>query len=91
MAVNFSMTRNGETQPTKLVDVDVAICEMLGQTVDPVNWIRGWYDSIGLMLACGRDWPYIREAVKGYYFEDDLLLICDFLAANYSSDCWGSR
>ena len=90
MAGNFSLTRKGESVPAKLMDVDAEFCAILGKPVDPVKWVSGWYGSIGMMLAFGRDIAYIREAVIGYPYEADLLLICDAIEANYSVSCWGS-
>ncbi len=91
MAVNFSLTRKGETVPCKLQDADADFCAILGVPVHDTDWVAGWYDVIGLMIACGRDLTYIREAVKGYYYETSLLKICDYLEQAYETDCWGSR
>jgi hypothetical protein len=89
MAVNFSLSRGGKL--VKLVDVDIELCDYLGKPCDSVNWVCGWYDTIGLLMACGRNMAYIRNAVIGYYYEIDLLKICDYLEANFETDCWESR
>ncbi len=82
----FSLTRNGETAPATLTEVDEALCAHLGVPVHPVQWVRGWYDLEGFALAMGRDWDWMRAN-----FDPDRAPIVDFLAANYTPDCWSER
>lgn len=95
MAVNFQLTRKGETAPTPLVKIDEELCALLGEPVDPKNWVLNWYGTIGFMLACGETWEGVREETKEC-FEDSITLpsrlrILDYLEKNYTSDAWASR
>ena len=81
----FSLTKNGESQPTQLQAVDDEMREFFGEPADSKCWLWGWYDVIGFSLACGRDWTWIREA----FFEDpELVKVVDYLSVNYTADSW---
>jgi hypothetical protein len=68
--------------------VDEAICKHLGVEVDPIKYVEGWFNGIGLALACGKDWDWIREEYKDYPTD---LAIIDYLEANYTPNAWGER
>lgn len=81
----FALTRKGCNEPESLIAVDEAICAHLGVEIHPVNYVDGWYDSVGFMLAMGRNWQQIREAG---FSGKNLPKIIDFLEANYISSAW---
>lgn len=93
MAVCFSLTKRGKTEPVSLNQLDEDVCKMLNKPCDPDKFCRGWYDIIGFRLALGKEWSEIVELflpVEDAY-DLDMLAICAYLQANYTSNCWSSR
>jgi hypothetical protein len=91
----FQLTRKGDTHPSPLVLIDDLICEHFGVEPDPVKYLAGWYDSIGLKLAMGQSFPQIIASYKEYeekYPNDSwprtLGAIAVWLDANYTTDSW---
>lgn len=81
----FAMTKIGESEPAKLVAIDEEICAMLGIPSDPVHWVHGWYDSIGLSLALGKS---LDEIVKIYADDPPLDRIAVYLRDHYTVKAW---
>lgn len=77
----FELIRKGETEPSTLISVDIAICEHLDMPVDPKRYADSWYDIIGLGLACGKTLAEIAAIEADY---PTTVKICDFLAENYT-------
>lgn len=55
MAIAFSLTPKGETEPAVLQEVDDQMRLAFHVEPDKVNWYRHWYDLIGLAMAFGKD------------------------------------
>lgn len=93
MAVCFTLTKRGCTEPVTFQYLDEVICLMLGKPCDPDKYYGSWYDIIGLRLAMGQDWAKIIEAFMPVEDQSDLelLAICAYLQANYSSENWRAR
>lgn len=70
----FILIPKGQEEEELLVTVDVEC--------DPLYWHRGWADSIGLGLACGKTFEQLREILPS------MIDIIDFLDANYTTDAW---
>jgi len=90
MAVCFSLTKQGEDQPSSLVAIDEAICAYMGVEPDPDRYYRDWYDRIGFKLAMGDDWDTIRER----YWDlrcDEMVQVINFLEDNYRPSAWAER
>lgn len=95
MPVCFSLYRIGKQEPESLVAVDNAICAELGVVPDDRAYYMGWYDCIGLRLACGFGYDKIRKD-----FQKDLekdpengylitwLKILDILERDYTVNSW---
>lgn len=95
MPTCFDVTRNGETSPTSLNKIDEELCSILGVPVDPVRYVGGWFDYIGLRLACGSSFADIHSelcdkidateekpvAIRAFYVT--LRLINTHLARNF--------
>jgi hypothetical protein len=99
----FQLTRISEKEkgPVSLNQIDRELCQLLGEPVDPVNYVLGWFDYHGFMLAMGRDWAYIREAIRErraeYYKKGNLMCVevmedyfrvLDYLEANFTPNAW---
>lgn len=83
----FTLTQKGQEHPDKLQDIDEAICRHLGIPIHDKYWAVGWYNYVGLMLACGRSFDGIREAaIKDG--NNDMVKVVDFLSANYTPNAW---
>lgn len=80
----FTLTKKGETEPTTLNKLDEEICEFLGEPVDPVHYVADWYNTIGLMLACGKTLPQCKEI----FTHETTHKIVDFLDEHYVAHAW---
>jgi hypothetical protein len=81
----FQLTRKGETEPIKLIEIDEELCKHFNTPVDPKYWFRAWYHIIGLGLAMGSTWDKLREDYP------ELLEVIDYLDENYTSNAWCER
>lgn len=86
MAHVFTLTKMGEDRPTNIIDIDTMICEAVGDKVDKKLYCRGWYDIIGLALACGLSWNKIREDILGP--ASKLHPVLDYLEHNFIAKCY---
>ncbi len=71
--------------------VDEEICKALGKSVHPTEYYMGWYDSIGLMLACGKTFEEIESLANSWYPESEespILDVIKFMKENYISSSW---
>ena len=84
----FTLSRDGK--PVKLQDIDKELCDMLGVPCDDNEWVLGWYDSIGLGLACGCDWDKIRKIliIDDSEHHKSLAKVIDYLRNNFTTDSW---
>lgn len=55
MAIAFSLTPKGSSEPAVLQEVDDQMRLAFHVEPDKVNWYRHWYDLIGLAMAFGKD------------------------------------
>ncbi len=86
----FQLTKKGDTEASKLSDVDEAICKHLGVAPHPTRYVDYWFDSIGFGLATGRGQlgsQELREFVRGFS-PSTLPKILKFLEENYTSSAW---
>lgn len=68
----------GPVHPDK---VDVGLCEMLGRPVDEVHYVKGWWDLLGYVGACGGlTSPRVREILKD---DVEIIKILDYLDEKY--------
>jgi len=94
----FSLTRKSDKAagPVSLSKIDEELCQHFGVQPDPVKYYEGWYNSIGLQLALGRDFQYMREFIQGLfqkYPEEKVQLqheldIINWFDQNSESDAW---
>ena len=80
----FTLTPKGEQVPAKLQDVDNKLREAFHQPPDEEHWLWGWYDTIGLALAVGKDWEWIYANFEG----ENILAAAHWLEGRYEVDCW---
>ena len=85
MPAYFTLTKKGEKEPSRFIDIDEAMCAHFGVVPDEKQYFRAWYDVEGLGLAMGYDWDRLRE------INPERRDIVDWLEANYVSEAWCSR
>ena len=83
----FTLTPKGETSPAQFQEIDDKLRKAFNQPADPENWLWGWYDVIGLALACGKDWDWLR----GKLDDENLKAVVNWLEGRYDVDCWCER
>lgn len=84
----FSLTPKGSKEPEKLQVVDDRIRETFGLPADAKAWAFGWYNTVGLLLACGKSWAEIQSTFEE---SDDIQKVICFLQTNYDADAWCER
>ena len=80
----FQLTPKGKEEPSVLAVVDTELWVKF-EGAEPENnnsWYKGWYDCLGLAIACGQNWDWCRKHYK------ELIDIIDYLEANYSTNAW---
>ena len=87
MANCFTLTPKGETKPAKLQDVDNKLREAFHQPPSDTEWLWGWYNTIGLALAMGKDWSWVRET----FDSERLVAVANWLEGRYEVDSWCER
>ena len=87
MPAYFTLTKKGEDKPASLVDIDEAMCAHMGVTPHEINYYRNWYDTIGLALAVGKDWAWMREHMS----DPATVEIINWLEENYIPEAWYQR
>lgn len=93
----FTLTKIGESEPTPLAKIDEELCKHLGEPVDPVKYVHGWYDSIGLRLAIGDSLQDImayyteRRKEKDDWYYKAYCEMTEYLMNNYEPNSWASR
>jgi len=83
----FQLTRVGDGYPANLHDVDRAICHHFEWVCSDDKWAKGWYNTIGFMLALGKSFSEIIDYYQPCPNPMGYQVAC-FLAANYTSDAW---
>ena len=83
----FTLTPKGATKPAKLQDVDNELREAFLQPPSDTEWLWQWYDTIGLALAMGKDWGWVRENCGS----EDLRAVANWLEGRYEVDSWCER
>lgn len=95
----FSLTRKSDPDagPVAFVTIDEELCKYLGVECHPTNWYMGWYDHIGLALACGRSFAQIMDTVAKTAVDNDGLddpsykqyvKLIVWLDRNFTADVW---
>ena len=92
----FKLTRKGESKPASLQAIDDEMRQAFCEEPDPERWLWGWYDTIGLGLALGKDWAELRKQFAEDPAESErtnlarrrMLAVIYWLEANYVSNAW---
>ena len=96
MAHCFTLTLKGESKPASLPEIDDLMRIEFGEEPDEVQWLWGWYDTIGYGLALGRDWTQLREQFAEDPDESERtnlsrrrrLAMIDWLETHYVFNAW---
>lgn len=103
-ASQFSTDKQSKAtgQVATLHEVDKLLRQHLGCEVHPENWVMGWYDSIGFLIATKTERflgsEELRTKVSEWFGPEydhsksaaELNKILKFLEENYTSDSWYS-
>lgn len=90
MAINFQLTRKGETEPKLLWAVDAELCWHFRAEHRESRWFADWYDLIGFKLALGDTWAEIRHKLRDFdsaydwIWDNDIIDVVNWLEANYT-------
>jgi len=57
------LIRKGETEPTKLAQIDDEICAHFKVEPHPTRWYAGWFDYIGFCLSLGQSFEKIEKNI----------------------------
>ena len=83
---NCFLLRNRATgEPDTLSDIDDKMREYFVVPPNATEWYQGWYDSVGLMLACGQTFDQIRKICPL------MGAIVDWLDMHYVAEAWSER
>jgi hypothetical protein len=84
----FCLYRKGSNTKAHLQDVDRDLCQNLELPYSDDEWVAYWYDSIGLLLAIGRTFEQIIDALaKDEPYGPRWRIAC-YLNTHYTSDAW---
>jgi hypothetical protein len=80
--------RKGSKEPVKFCDIDDEICAHLGVTPHPTLYYEGWYDVIGMCIACGKALGSRELYEHLQRYSPRLLPVLAYLVEHYTSDAW---
>ena len=87
--------RKGEKVAIVLADLDDELCAHLGVTPDPVKYVAGWFDFIGLFHALDKSHDEVRAKIKKCIEDDPAytgyqqwLKILDYLEEHFTVNSW---
>lgn len=99
MPVCFQLLEKTNHEAVAFQEVDEQICEHFGISAHPKKYVCGWYESIGLRLACGQSFDEILEEFARTIAEGnpnraeeiwlvDIIKIAKFLRDHYDMRSW---
>ena len=80
----FQLLRNGNAVSLQQIDDEMRIA--FNAPSSDSEWYLGWYDVIGLYLACGKDWDWIEQ-----HLSDSRIPVAKWLRENFQVACWAER
>lgn len=83
----FTLIPKGANMPAKFAEIDDKLRKAFNQPEDAEKFLWGWYDTIGLALACGKDWDWIRANCES----ENLRAVATWLEGRYDADSWCER
>jgi hypothetical protein len=90
MALYIQLIRKGETQPTPLNQIDLELCQLLGEEPDEHKYIHNWLDFIGMQLCiegCELGSEALRDKVISWDIPE-LVTILKYLEENFTTNTW---
>lgn len=90
----FQLIRKADGKPATFHEIDAEMCAFFGVPCDPVRWYLGWYDIVGLALACGRTFADLLAAYKDYYavggeqYDFQMTRVINFLDMRFTPNAW---
>ena len=83
----FTLIPKGTNTPARFAEIDDKLRKAFNQPEDAEKFLWGWYDTIGLALAMGKDWSWIRET----FDSERLVAVANWLEGRYEVDSWCER
>lgn len=87
MPVCFELISKETMLTERLPAVDEKLAAAMGEAVHEDNWCYNWYNRLGMVLACGKDWDYCRELFETEPAHE-MHKVIDWLEANYDVRSW---
>ena len=83
----FTLTAIGDCEPSSLNKIDTELWDKFngGEPEGNDQWLWGWYDCIGLALACGKT---LEDCVSLYKKGGDMHTIAEYLQENFTVNSW---
>jgi hypothetical protein len=81
----FQLIKKGSKEPSIIHDVDEELYNHFGMEINPEEWYRDWYNSIGVGLALGHSFSKLRTIYSEF---PELIKVVDYLEENYLVDAW---
>jgi hypothetical protein len=93
MALYFQLTRVGEQSASPLSRVDEELCRYLGEPVHEDHYVHGWVDTVGYLIATGRNPQDCIGQLHKHWVGDvqPWLEIVDYLRSHYEWNGWPQR
>lgn len=92
----FQLTKKGYPSPAILKVVDAELCQNLDLPFLGHRWTCGWYNDLGLALACGKTLPEmidiyqvkVVKRVRSSEHDVAMYRIACYLNEHYTTDAW---
>lgn len=66
-------------------DIDDQMRTDFGVEQNEAEWFRNWYNRVGLPLACGRDWVWLKTI---YSEDEEILPVLDWLEERFTVEAY---
>lgn len=98
MPAYFQLISKTTQKPVPFAEIDDELCKAMGVEPHDTDFLRSWYDIIGLRLALGRSFEEIQAEFEerkasaadndNSEFWTDMNKILQYIRENYDSTAW---
>jgi hypothetical protein len=84
----FQLIKISDLEPAVLQDIDNELwLKFAGSIPEPNDkWYLNWYNTVGVMLSCGRTFREIKKELS-----EEMAPVINYLGQNYLSRAWAYR